>query len=265
MKRIHLFEFEDLSWFPVFLRNYMTDFLQFISNRFDVYKNIVPMLERILRNTGSNRIIDLASGGGGGLVKLSEQLSEKIPGLRIMLTDFYPNIRAFERTAGLSPVFEYTEQPVNAMQVPPHLNGLRTQFLSLHHFRPQQAVQILQNAVDSQSPIALFEAQERNLKSILSMVFSPISVLLTTPFIRPFSAGRLIFTYLIPLVPLFVMWDGIVSALRTYTVAEMEELVSQVQGHADFTWEIGRVQSGPTSNPYLIGYPQKNKAEKTVF
>jgi len=265
MKRLHLFEFEDLNWFPTPLRNYMTDFLQFISNRFDVYKNIVPMLERVLRDTGSERIVDLASGGGGGLLKLSEHLSEKMPELRILLTDYYPNVDAFKRTASLSSVFEYTEQSVNAMEVPANLKGLRTQFLSLHHFKPEQAVRILQSAVDSQSPIALFEAQERNIKSILSMVFSPVSVLLTTPFIRPFRMGRIIFTYFIPLVPLLVMWDGIVSALRTYTVAEMEELVLQVHGTESFTWEIGRIQSGPASNPYLIGYPKKNPKADTVF
>ncbi len=33
MARIHLFEFENQAWFPSFLRNYGTDFLQFLSNK----------------------------------------------------------------------------------------------------------------------------------------------------------------------------------------------------------------------------------------
>lgn len=257
MARIHLFELEDFRWFPSALRNYMTDFLQFISNRFDIYKAVVPLIEEALQHADSEKIIDLASGGGGGLLKLSEHLKERNPCLKIVLTDFYPNIAAFRRTAAHSRMFTYYEKPVNAMAVPSELVGLRTQFLSLHHFRPADAVKILQNAVDAGSPIALFESQERNVKSILSMLFSPVSVLLVTPFIRPFRIGRIVFTYLIPIVPLCILWDGVVSALRTYSTKEMHALVAQVNGHENYEWKIGKQKSGPGTVPYLIGYPKE--------
>ena len=141
--------------------------------------------------------------------------------------------------------------------MPSDLKGVRTQFLSLHHFTESDAVQILQNAVDSNSPIAIFESQERDVKSVLAMIFSPINVLWMTPFIRPFSFGRIVFTYLIPLVPLFVMLDGILSALRTYTIPEMNELISRVNGHEKFEWKVGRQKSGPVGILYLIGEPLK--------
>jgi hypothetical protein len=254
MKRVHLFEFEDFQWFPAFIRNYMTDFLQFVSNRMDVYRGIVPRLSDLIAKTGTTQLVDLASGGGGGLLRLSEHLKEAHPDLKIRLTDFYPNVAAFEHTVSQSKVFTYHPTSVNAMAVPPELKGLRTQFLSLHHFRPNDAVKILQNAVDSGNPIALFEAQERDLKSIVSMIFSPVYVIFTTPFIRPFKIGRIVFTYFLPLVPLFILWDGIVSALRTYSEEEMKALVNQVNGHETYEWEIGRQKSGPASVPYLIGY-----------
>lgn len=256
MKRPHLFEFEDFRWFPSFLRNYMTDFLQYISNRFDIYKAVTPMLEEVLERTQSTTIIDLASGGGGGLIKLSERLHEKRPDLKIVLTDFYPNITAFERTKKQAPGFEYRSESIDAMRVPSELKGVRTQFLSLHHFHPDQAVQIIQNAVDANSAIVFFESQERNLPSVLAMLFSPINVLWMTPFIRPFSVGRIIFTYLIPLVPLFIMIDGVLSALRTYTVPEMEELVQRVKGNEAYEWKIGKQKSGPAYIPFLIGIPK---------
>ncbi|WP_422861061.1 hypothetical protein [Flagellimonas sp. W118] len=104
--------------------------------------------------------------------------------------------------------------------------------------------------------IGIFEGQERSIPSILAMLFSPISVLLTTPFIRPFKIGRLIFTYLIPVVPLFVLWDGIVSSLRTYSVKEMNALVDQLNDKESFEWEIKRVKSGPGVILYLLGIPK---------
>jgi len=253
MGRIHLFEFEDQKWFPIFLRNYGTDFLQFLSNKTKMYKPIISIIKKGLKKSGTNQIIDLGSGGGGGLIWLNSELKKEIPELKIILTDFYPNIPAFKFTKRKADNFEYIEKPIDARNVPSELKGLRTQFLSLHHFKPKDAKQILQNAIDSNSSIAIFEAQERSLLSIIAMLFSPLSVLLTAPFIRPFKIGRIIFTYLIPIVPLFVLWDGIVSSLRTYSVKEMHELVKNLNGTETYDWQINKVKSGPGVVLYLLG------------
>lgn len=258
MARIHLFEFEDLRWFPAFLRDYITDFLQFLSNKANMFKSIVPVIEKGLEKSGGDRIIDLASGGGGGLLRVNGELLKNNPDVKITLTDFYPNLSAFEYTQKQSGNFDYIATPVDARKVPEKLKGLRTQFLSFHHFRPDDARQILQNAVDTQSAIAIFEGQERSLPSIVAMVFSPISVLLTTPMIRPFKWGRITFTYLIPVVPLVTLWDGIVSSLRTYSVAEMDGLIAQLHNKDDFEWETGSVKSGPGNILYLLGYPKNS-------
>jgi len=253
MGRIHLFEFEDQKWFPSFLRNYGTDFLQFLSNKTKLYKPIIPIIEKGLQESKTDIIIDLGSGGGGGLIWLNSELIKDIPNLKIILTDFYPNIPAFELTKKKATNFNFIERPVDARNVPSELKGFRTQFLSLHHFKPKDARQILQNAVDSNSGIGVFEAQERSVPSVLAMVFSPLSVLFTTPFIRPFKIGRIIFTYLIPIVPLFVLWDGIVSSFRTYSVKEMNEMVKSLDGNEKFNWNIGKVKSGPGVVLYLVG------------
>lgn len=253
MGRVHLFEFEDQKWFPDFLRNYITDFLQFLSNKTKLYKPIVPIIKKGLAQSKTNHIVDLGSGGGGGLIWLNDELKKDIPNLKITLTDFYPNIPAFEFTKRKADNFEYIEEPVDARNVPLELKGLRTQFLSLHHFRPDDAKRILQNAIDAGSAIAVFEAQERSIPSILAMFISPISVLFTTPFIRPFKLGRIVFTYLIPLLPLFVLWDGLVSVLRTYSVKEMKGLVETLEGTETYIWEIEKIKSGGGVILYLLG------------
>lgn len=258
MARFHLFEFEDLGWFPGFLRNYGTDFLQFLANKTKMWKPAVPVLERALKREGSNHIIDLASGGGGGLLWLNGAIRENNPELKITLTDYYPNLNAFAYTKAQADNFDYIKEPVNVLQVPKRLKGVRTQFLSLHHFKPAEAKSILQNTVDAKSPVAIFEGQERSLPSILAMLFSPITVLFTTPFIRPFKLGRIVFTYLIPIVPLFVMWDGIVSSLRTYSVKELRLLIAEVKNAESYDWEIERIKSGPGVIIYLLGMPKKD-------
>ncbi len=256
MGRIHLFEFEDQSWFPSFIRNYMTDYLQFLANKLKIYQGVLPILKKGLEKSNSAQILDMASGGGGGLLHIASELKEDVPDLKIQLSDLYPNIAAFEKTVSQSSVFSFVQESVDATQVPKNLKGFRTQFLSLHHLRPPQATQVLQNAVDANAVIGIFETMERGPKNMIGMLLIPIFVLLATPFVRPFSIGRLVFTYLIPLVPFFALWDGMVSVLRTYSIKEMNGLVAKVKNNESYAWEISKVKSGPGEILYLLGYPK---------
>ncbi|MFT7343599.1 MAG: hypothetical protein ACI9XP_000173 [Lentimonas sp.] len=257
MKRIHLWEFEDLSWFPKNIRNYMTDFLQHVSHQFDLFKPIKEDLTSALKKMDESQILDLASGGGGPWQKVAKHLGENRKDLKVELSDFYPNHPALERMVSKDPsVFSYSQESINALDVPKEKEGFRTQFLSFHHFKPENAKQIIQNAVDAKKGIAIFEAQERDISHLIKFALSPINVLILTPFIRPFKWGRLLFTYLIPLVPIFVFWDGLVSVLRTYSVKEMEAMAESLKNSDSYDWNIGKHKSMKGTVLYLIGTPK---------
>ncbi len=256
MGRIHLFEFEDQAWFPSFLRDYGTDFLQFIASKTKAFSPVVPVLLNGIGKSKTDRIIDLCSGGGGGLITLNDELKKNVPSIHITLTDLYPNRRTINYIEKQAQNVEYIRQPVDARMLPPDLKGFRTLFLSFHHFRPDDARRILQNAVDYGNGIAVFEGQERSLVSMLGMLFSPLTLLIVTPFIRPFSLGRIIFTYLIPVVPLLVLWDGVISCLRTYSVNEMNEIIQSLDKSKRYNWHTGKLKSGPGNILYLLGTRQ---------
>lgn len=259
MARSNIFEFEDFEWFPSWLRNYMTDFLQHIANTFDFYKGIIPVLEKGLKASKTNQIVDLASGGGGGWKSLSKHVEQDLPGTKVLFTDFFPNEKALKAMKDFNPeMFDYSLEKVDASNVPSGLKGMRTQFLSLHHFNPENAQKILQNAVDANTAIACFEAQKRSVGDFIKFFFSPINVMLLTPFIKPFSIGRIFFTYIIPLVPLFVWWDGLASVLRTYSEKELKAMVKNLENTNEFKWEIDHIKNGPTKIYYIFGYPLSN-------
>jgi len=50
--RIHLFEFEDLPWFPGVIREGMVDYLRFILGNINFYKPIVPLIKEGLDKSG---------------------------------------------------------------------------------------------------------------------------------------------------------------------------------------------------------------------
>jgi hypothetical protein len=102
-------------------------------------------------------------------------------------------------------------------------------------------------------PIAVFELVSRDLPSLVGMLFAPLAVLLLMPTIRPMRLSWLVFTYLVPLVPLLVLWDGMVSCLRVYSPDELSSLVADLD---EYDWEIGRFSlGGPAKATYLIGKP----------
>jgi hypothetical protein len=259
MRRIHLFEWEDMSWFPTDWRDYGTDYLNFIATKFDIYKPIMPIINRGIAASGQSEWVDCASGGGGGLRNLAAYAKADFSDLKVTVTDFYPNIQAFERLKSTdSKLFQFETQSVDARDVPTHLHGkFRTMFGSFHHFRPDDAQKILQNAVDTQTPIAIFEPIGRNFMSWLSMLFVPLNVLFLTPFIRPFRWQVLPFIYLLPLIPLYVLWDGIVSILRIYSAKELRQMVACLDNSDSFDWEISSVPAKPMALHYLLGTPKK--------
>jgi len=54
-------------------------------------------------------------------------------------------------------------------------------------------------------------------------------------------------------MPLLVLWYGIVSSLRTYSVEEMNGLTAGLNNKEAFNWEVGKVKSGPGKILYLLG------------
>ena len=257
MKRVQFFEIEDQSWCPAIIRDGITDYLQFTINAAQPYKPVVDRLASAIRSSGSQDVVDLCSGGGGPWITLSKTLNESNTPVHVTLTDFQPNVAAFARVNALaSDAITFHQAPVDARRVPRELRGTRTLFTSFHHFSPDDARAILRDAAQSGNAIAVFEATHRSVAAILVTLLSPLIVLLATPAIRPFRWSRLFWTYLVPVIPLAVLFDGIVSCLRTYTP---EELIALTEGIDGSRWEAGEQRpKGPVPVTYLVGTPMPN-------
>jgi hypothetical protein len=223
---------------------------------------MISILLTALRRAGGSHILDLCSGGGGPWLWLHQTLAEKGVSMSVCLTDKYPNLQAFEQwTRETNHAIRFHPHPVDATHVPDELPGFRTMFTAFHHFRPEHARAVLADAVRKRQGIGIFEATHRSLLGLLLMLSTPFIVLVLTPFIRPFRWSRWLWTYLIPLVPLIALFDGLVSCLRTYRVSELREMIARLNSN-DYHWEIGTVQSKliPIPVTYLVGVPNGSSA-----
>jgi hypothetical protein len=266
MRRLHLFEFTDMAWYPRPFRRIQTDYLQFVATRGAGHENLVPLFEKALAAAGTREIVDLCSGGTGPWERLRGHLAEAGLPVSVTLTDLYPDPDAASQWARASAGdIEYLAEPVDAVAVPESLTGMRTLFEGFHHFKPEEAERILRHAMEKRAAIGVFEASlPRPPIGPLILLLSPLMTLLgyffATPFIRPRRLSRFLWTY-IPIVPLATCWDGVVSLLRVYSVRDLEAMTAGLVSPG-YRWEAGLASTGTPlfEFTYLIGYPVQENA-----
>jgi hypothetical protein len=180
-----------------------------------------------------------------------------------LLTDRHPITRKrddFESPA--TSRIHFLRHPVDATQIPEHLDGFRTLFSSFHHLNPDEARGLLQDTVNRRQGIGIFEAPARRILTLLSLLLIPIAVWLFVPFHRPFRWSRLLWSYLIPVIPFVLFYDGLISCFRAYSSAELQEMTKGL-GTGEYRWEIGERSGGflRLRVTYLVGCPKSVAAE----
>jgi hypothetical protein len=267
VRRLQLFEILDQPWCPQAVRDGATDFLEFITNITDLYSPARPLLLASIRQSGSRNVVDLCSGGGGPWLSRAWRAarSNREWPLTVFLTDKFPSAVLRSRLDKSDDSLRMVNEPVDATQVPSELSGFRTIFASFHHFSEEAALRLLEDAVSSGEGIATAEVTSRTFKALAVILLMPWACLLMTPFMRPFRVSRLLLTYLVPLIPFTVLWDGLVSCARTRTPQELKQLA---KGLDQFNWTSGYLSGSllPLQVVYLVGVPvTKSQAQFGEF
>jgi SAM-dependent methyltransferase len=255
MKRRHWIEISDEPWCPRGIRNAVTDYSRFVTELSGIYNVVAPLLIDALQRTGGRLILDLGSGAAGPWLRLQPLLRKLGMDVTVCLSDHNPDVIAFERARRLSRhAIVYHAEPVDATQVPSGLPGFRTMFSAFHHLDPGQARAALADAVAHGEGIAVFEAGQRKILMLLAVLPVPIRILFAVPFIRPFRWSTLLWTYLIPVLPIVLLIDSIVSMLRMYNIDELRDLTI---GLDRYHWSTGTVRAKliPFPVAYLVGVP----------
>ena len=238
--RFQFFEFNDLPWLPTVLRNGVTRYLSAAYRGLPAPRKWAECIALAMDKQSTDTLIDLCSGDGGPLELVqNELLALGKTKLKVIRTDLFP-------MAGVI--------WVDARCVPKSLDGVRTMFAGFHHFAPKDARAILIDARDSAQGICIFEATRRAPVPLLMMLLTPLLALVVTLRIRPLTWSQILFTYLIPVLPLLIGFDGFVSCLRTYTVEELREMTADL-ATPSYEWQALDIQfpGVPFAFPTLLG------------
>lgn len=267
MKRIQLFEFEDQEWFPSWMRTCMTNLIMVLLRMIGTSEVLSYLIARILKEKNLSQIVDLGSGSGGAMPEVLKAL-HKIEGLNrveLVMTDLYPNKAVAKKfNENTEDKISYLETPVDATGLHSTPNGLKTMMNSFHHMPPKAARKILESAVENKQPLLIYEMAENKIPVVVWALFLPIALpvlmLMTwfmTPFVKPLTWKQVVFTYLIPIIPICYAWDGQASLPRMYSFDDLDILLEGLET-PDFYWEKGFAKkgNGKKAGTYLVGYPK---------
>jgi hypothetical protein len=125
----------------------------------------------------------------------------------------------------------------------------------LHRLSPEQAEQLIREVTGAGQPLVVVEGNNDNWwQAVGVLLFAPLSALVSAPFVRPFRAARLLFTYVIPILPLIIAFDGAAALFRLYNPSDLDELFARA-GAPGYVWRTGKAPNGRGGKIiYGIGY-----------
>lgn len=265
MKRIQLFEFEDFNWFPVWIRSSMTNLIAVLHKMLGTKEVLVNLLATIKEHYSFSQIVDMGSGSGGIMPDVIKELNnDTSKPITLLLTDLYPNKQFINyiNEQNIEHV-NYSSNSLNATNLTQAPEGLKTMINSFHHMPPKNAKQILKSAQDNKEAILIYEIAENKIPLFLWWILLPVSLvilfvmaLFMTPFSKPLSIKQLIFTYVIPIIPVFYAWDGQASMPRMYTFNDIKELLTDFEDPS-YSWKINSATkpNGKKVGYYILGLP----------
>ena len=223
MKRKSAKQITNSNWFPKFLTQNIYEFMTWFVNKVGAAKPFLPIVNEGLQYADNIIVID--KGLGAGFETLDPFVDKKFP-----------------RT--------YIEQDEIGQ------SGLYIMINSFHQLQPNVAHKLLKEIVDIGEPVVIVEGNNDSLWQVFGMtIIVPITVLLTAPFVKPFRLSRLIFTYVIPILPFVTLIDGFLVLFKLYAPEDLNELTNDLQSD-NYVWRSGKMDNGRGGKIiYLLGYP----------
>lgn len=240
-RRFHSFEFCDQSWVKGIVREAFMDCLEAIYRSFGPYEKNFTTLALEAKTKGT--IIDLATGNAAPILTFLKFLEKKgkasgkdatIQNLTVIATDLYPHLESWQTIQKKHPFFSFKEQPFDAIRQKEDIPCVYTMFSAFHHFNEDQAVEIITSKVSETSDLMIFEMTPRDyLANYAWLPFAMPFFMLSSLFARKLKFGKILISMIVPIVPAMVIFDGLMSNLRTYTRPELEvlaDLASKASG-----------------------------------
>ena len=259
-----LFEFGDLFWVPEFYHAFLRRFMGALYKIFGYHKLWMPELNAFIEKSGG-KVLDPCAGSGYVDALLIKEMKQQ--DLQFYLSDFmiHKNPEFREHINNLDdPRIHYLEQSIDVLQDNPDFRCPKIFINAFHHFDDEQVAQICKLNLSHGDDILVLEYCDNAFVSYLSMLFGPLIAMILLPFIteRRQLLVTAVFTYLIPIVPLMLLWDGLVSNLRCYSHRSLKNIVHNAgftSAEVKTTFRRSLLYPAGVTSHHIVASPETKK------
>lgn len=201
-----------------------------------------------LRKPEEYTFVDICAGAGGPTPTIEQRVNETLeasgkPAAKFLLTDLHPHVEQWQSLAKRRENISYISDPVDAADAKALTESgkkeCRIFSLGFHHLDDVVAKGVLRSAIKDADAFVIFELQDRSLLSLVNVTVASLGASIISVFFFWQEPLHLLFTYLMPIVPFVLIFDGYVSSMRTRTPEEIMALM-QVQKDLDLSsWDFG--------------------------
>ncbi|EME50265.1 hypothetical protein DOTSEDRAFT_122382, partial [Dothistroma septosporum NZE10] len=216
----------------------------------DIINETLRDLSKSSPNSTSDqwKIIDFCSGSGGPIPLIESLINQRredpIP---FLLTDPNPNLDSFIAVAAKSDGLSFIPQPVSAANPPfavistttrgdkdasaragYETDGrkvFRTFCGSFHRFDDGVARKALRSTMETSDAVVIVEMQDSRVGGLILVLLEVVMSYLMAVFWFWHDKTLLLFTYVVPILPIMHILDGVARCLRTRSLEEILELI----------------------------------------
>lgn len=244
--RIQSFEFGDIKEVPQFYHNYLRALMSLLYEYLHIHRLWLPMIRKFSQQNKGETLLDPCAGSGHVNLLIAKEL-EKEEDFKFYLSDFMTDRApkfAKQINEANHPNIHYIEHSVDLLQMKDEVEFPKVFINSFHHFSPDQVAKIFRDHARVKKDILILEYCRKTPLNFFSMVTGPFIGMLLFPLIveKKDILWSFIFVFIIPLIPLMLLWDGVISSLRTYSRMDIEKILLQ-EGIKDFKVEFKSARS----------------------
>lgn len=226
-------ELEDYKWFPEFLRSEQAEFIGQMATKSGIYQPLINLLQS--SDKLPNSLFDLCAGSG-------------IPGRYIFNTsrcfDSLTLSDLFPARLNSEPNIQYLTESTDVLNMTFSNDHCYIMLNAFHHFNSASQNTILKNCEAANARLFVVEILEPGIICFLKILLTgTLGVLLFTPFICKMTWKKLLFTYLIPLNSLTITIDGLISVLKSKSIAQYKK---QLTGFKNIEITRMKTLAGPS-------------------
>lgn len=241
MKKRPNFQLSQSNWVPTVFKKMINEFLDYIVLLVKANKPFLPAIANT--ETKGKEFYLFAPEVGGSSPLLIPDLLEAFPDSSItVLSD---NLSS-QRKEHLQNLLLHDIHFAKMSDLPEKSARSERILISINRAHLESDTELSRQIDDMSSKfdqIIIGEGNNKSVRQVIGMlILAPLVSAVCGPKIKPFRASRLVFTYMIPLLPLMIAWDGIVALFLIRSPEKVLDLANRLN-QKDWHWRSGKMQN----------------------